>query len=177
MSIRSYRQSHPHIDPTAWVDEAAVVIGAVTLGAHASVWPMAVVRGDVDRIEIGAKTNIQDGSILHVTHDGPYSPGGRALIIGEGVTVGHNVVLHACSIGDYCLIGMGAIVMDDVTVGEHCMVAAGAVVTPGEVLEPGTLWKGNPARYARELSATEIERLNYSADHYVRLKNDYQSAT
>ena len=177
MSIRSYRQSHPHIDPTAWVDEAAVVIGAVTLGAHASVWPMAVVRGDVDRIEIGAKTNIQDGSILHVTHDGPYSPGGRALIIGEGVTVGHNVVLHACSIGDYCLVGMGAIVMDEVIVGEHCMVAAGAVVTPGKILAPGTLWKGNPARFARELSATEIERLHYSADHYVRLKNDYQSAT
>ncbi len=177
MSIRPYRQIHPQIHPTAWVDEAAVVIGAVCLGADASVWPMAVVRGDVDRIEIGARSNIQDGCVLHVTHDGPYTPGGRALLIGEGVTVGHKVVLHACTIGDFCLIGMGAIVMDEVVIGEHCMVAAGAVVTPGKKLPPGTLWKGSPARYARDLSDTEIERLNYSADHYVRLKNDYQSAT
>lgn len=154
-----------------------MVVGAVRLGADASVWPMAVVRGDVDRIEIGAKTNIQDGSVLHVTHDGPYSPGGRALLIGEGVTVGHKVVLHACTIGDFCLIGMGAIVMDEVVIGEHCMVAGGALLTPGKIMAPGTLWKGSPARLMRELSATEIERLHYSADHYVRLKNDYQSAT
>jgi carbonic anhydrase/acetyltransferase-like protein (isoleucine patch superfamily) len=177
MSIRNYRQIHPQIDATAWVDEAAVVIGAVCLGADVSVWPMAVLRGDVDRIEIGARSNIQDGSVLHVTHDGPYSPGGRALLIGEGVTVGHNVVLHACTIGDFCLIGMGAIVMDDAIVGEHCMVAAGAVLTPGKKMDPGTLWKGNPARYVRQLSETEIQRLHYSAEHYVRLKNDYQSAT
>lgn len=176
MSIRPYKKTHPRIDLTAWVDADAVVIGAVQLGANASVWPTAVVRGDVHRIEIGPRSNIQDGSVLHVTHDGPYSPGGRALLIGEGVTVGHKVVLHACTIGDYCLIGMGAIVMDEVVIGEHCMVAAGAVVTPGKQMPPGTLWKGNPARFVRELSATEIERLHYSADHYVRLKNDYQSA-
>lgn len=176
MSIRSYLNIHPQIDPTAWVDDTALVIGAVLLGADASVWPMAVLRGDVDRIEIGARSNIQDGCVLHVTHDGFYSPGGRGLQVGEGVTVGHKAVLHACTIGDFCLIGMGAIVMDGVQIGEHCMVAAGAVVTAGKTMAPGTLWKGSPARYARELSATEIEQLHYSADQYVQLKNDYQSA-
>ena len=173
MALRSYLDRQPRVHPTAWVDPDAVVIGDVDVGADASIWPCAVARGDVHRVIIGPKTSIQDGSVLHVTHDGPYSPGGRALIIGEGVTVGHKVVLHACTVGNYCLVGMGAIVMDDVVIGDECLIAAGSLVPPGKVLPPRTLWRGSPAREVRPLTDDDIERLHYSAEHYVRLKNRY----
>lgn len=173
MSIREYRGVSPQIHPSAWIDPDACVIGDVEIGADASLWPFAVARGDVERIVIGPRTSIQDASVLHVTHDGPYHPGGRGLVVGTGVTVGHRVTLHACSVGDYCLIGMGAVIMDEVSVGEHCIVAAGALVPPGKSLPAGTLWKGSPARQARALSEREIEQLHYSADHYVRLKDHY----
>ncbi len=175
MSIRPYQDTLPTIDPSAWIDPDSVVIGDVTIGADASIWPTAVARGDVAPIVIGPETSIQDGSILHVTHDGPYSPGGRGLYVGRGVTVGHKVVLHACTIGDHCLIGMGAIVMDDVEVGEESIIGAGALVTPGKKIPPRTLWVGSPARQVRELDATDVERLHYSAAHYVRVKNRYST--
>lgn len=173
MAIRTYLGHCPSIDPTAYVDPDACVIGQVALGPDVSIWPGAVARGDVQRIIIGSGTNIQDGAVLHVTHDGPYSPGGRSLIIGQGVTVGHRAVLHACTIGNHCLIGMGAVIMDDVVVGEQCLVAAGALIPPGKQLAPGTLWRGNPATEARPLKRSEIEHLKYSAQHYVAIKNDY----
>lgn len=138
-----------------------------------SVWPMAVIRGDVNHIVVGARSNIQDGCVLHVTHEGPWRPGGLPLVIGADVTVGHGAILHACTIGDRCLVGMGAIVMDGAVLEADSMVAGGAVVTPDKVVPTGTLWRGNPAKYERELTPREIENQLYSAGHYVRLKDLY----
>lgn len=169
--IRAFEGITPRLGDGAWVDEAALVSGDVELGDDASVWPMAVVRGDVNAIRIGARTNIQDGSVLHVTHDGPFSPGGAALTLGEDITVGHGVILHACTIGDRCLIGMGAVVMDKAVLEAGVYLAAGTLVPPGKRLAGGYLYRGSPAEQARELSEREIEFLSYSAAHYVRLKN------
>jgi len=171
--IYRFMQERPCLGERVYIDPSAHVSGAVALGDDVSVWPMAVLRGDVNRITVGARSNIQDGSVLHVTHESTAQPGGRALLIGADVTVGHAVVLHACTIGDRCLVGMGAIVMDGVMLGPDSLIAGGAVVTPGTVVPPGTLWRGNPARQARELSAEEIAYQAYSAAHYVRLKNRY----
>lgn len=171
--IRAYRGQRPRLGARIWIDPSAQIIGDVEIGDDASVWPLATVRGDVHRIGIGARTNVQDNSVLHVTHDGPYSPGGHALIIGDDVTIGHGVILHACSIGHRCLIGMGAIVMDRCVVEDEVLVAAGAVVSPGKVLKSGWLYRGSPAQAARELSTAEREQLLYSAHHYVRIKNHY----
>jgi carbonic anhydrase/acetyltransferase-like protein (isoleucine patch superfamily) len=169
--IRSFEKHAPDIHASAWVDATALVLGDVTIGADSSVWPMTVVRGDIHRIEIGARTNIQDGSVLHVTHDSRFVPGGRPLVVGDGVTVGHRVVLHACTIGDGCLIGMGSVVMDGAVVEAGVLLGAGSLVTPGKHLEGGYLWQGSPARRVRELTDQERAYLAYSAEHYVRLKN------
>jgi len=172
-TIRSFLGKSPKSGERVYIDPDAVVIGDVTLGDDVSVWPMAVIRGDVNYITIGNACSIQDGAILHVTHDGPYTEGGKPLIIGQGVTIGHHAVLHGCSIGDFCLIGMGALILDAVEVRRHVMIAAGSLVSPGKVLESGYLYLGNPARAVRKLSIKEIEQLEYSAEHYVRLKNNY----
>jgi carbonic anhydrase/acetyltransferase-like protein (isoleucine patch superfamily) len=174
--IRPYRGTLPRLGARAYVDEASRVIGDVELGDDCSVWPFAVIRGDVNRIRIGARSNVQDGSILHVTHDGPYTPGGVPLLIGEDVTVGHGVILHACTIGNRCLIGMGARVLDKVVIEDEVFVAAGAIVTPGKRLESGYLYRGSPAVQARPLTADERANLKYSAEHYVRVKNHYLEA-
>jgi carbonic anhydrase/acetyltransferase-like protein (isoleucine patch superfamily) len=173
MTISAYLDVMPALGARVYVAPSAAVIGKVTIGDDSSIWPMAVVRGDVHTIRIGARTSIQDGSVLHVTHDGPYRPGGRALIIGDDVTVGHRAVLHACTIGNACLVGMGALVLDDVVAEDLVMIGAGAVVTPGKRLESRGLYVGSPARRARDLKETEIEFLTYSAAHYVKVKNDY----
>jgi carbonic anhydrase/acetyltransferase-like protein (isoleucine patch superfamily) len=174
MSIRPYLDKHPLLGARAYVDEAAIVIGDVELGEDASVWPGTVIRGDVNHIRIGARTNVQDGAVVHVTHEGPYTrPGGWPTLIGADVTVGHGAIIHACTIEDACLIGMGATVLDGVVVKKHGFVGAGAVVSPGKVVGEGELWLGNPARPARSLSAREIEQLYYSAQHYVKLKDRY----
>ncbi len=157
-----------------YVDETALVIGRVALGDDSSVWPFAVVRGDVHRIEIGARTNIQDGSVLHVVHDGPYVPGGLPLRVGDDVTVGHKAVLHAATIGDRCLIGMGAVVLDGAVVEDDVMIAAGTLVPPGKHLASRGLYLGNPARRARELTAKDLEQLLYGAAQYVKLKDHYR---
>ncbi len=172
-SIRNFQGKIPNIGKNVYIDSKAVVIGNVTLGDDVSVWPMAVIRGDVNSIVIGNSCSIQDGAILHVTHDGPYSPGGKPLVLGEGITVGHQAVLHGCTIDNYCLIGMGALILDAVHVKERVMIGAGSIVTPGKILESGYLYLGNPARPARKLTTTELEQLEYSAEHYVRLKNRY----
>lgn len=171
MSVRSFKGAMPAIDPTAYVDEAALVVGDVTLGADSSLWPMAVARGDVHSIVIGARTNIQDGSVLHVTQDNAFSPGGHALRIGSDVTVGHRATLHACTIEDLCLIGMGSTVLDGAVVRSRAMVGAGALVTPGKELLGGFLYLGSPARQIRPLTEKELAYLEFSARHYVDLKN------
>lgn len=173
MNIRSYEHLFPRIGANAYVDPGAVVIGDVEIGEDASFWPGAVARGDVHYIRIGARTNVQDGAVLHVTHDGPYSPGGLPLVIGADVTVGHGAILHACTIGDACLIGMHATVLDGAVVRRHAIVGAGALVAPGKIVGEGELWIGNPARCMRQLSTEEIDKLYYSARQYVKLKNRY----
>lgn len=174
--IRSFQGILPTIGRGAYVDEAAQVIGDVTLGEDSSVWPLTTVRGDVNRIVIGARSNIQDNSCLHVVHERAGVHEGVALLIGDDVTVGHGVILHACTIGHRCLIGMGAIVLDKAVLEDECFIAAGAVVSPGKTLKGGWLYRGSPAQPVRELTATERENLKYSAAHYVRLKNKYQAA-
>ena len=171
MVLREYRGTSPRIAGTAYVDETALVIGDVTVGEDSSLWPMVVVRGDVHSITIGRRTNIQDGSILHVTHDGKFSPGGMALAIGDGVTAGHRVILHACTVGNYCLIGMGATIVDGAVPDDRLIIGAGSLVPANRKLEGGYLYVGAPVRQVRKLTAGEIEFLEYSADHYVKLKD------
>ena len=175
--LRGYGADLPTVGARVYVDPAAVVIGRVSLADDASVWPMTVLRGDVNFIEVGARTNVQDGSVLHVTHDGPYSPGGLPLIVGADVTVGHAVTLHACTVGDRCLIGMNSVVLDGAMIEPDVMLAAGSLVPPGRRLESGALYRGSPATRARDLSETELEMLRYSAAHYVRLKDRYLGLT
>jgi len=173
MPIRSFEGIHPSVGERVYIDDMATVVGDVVMGDDVSIWPYCAIRGDVRHIRIGARSNVQDNTVLHVTHDGPYTPGGMPLLIGEDVTIGHAAILHACTVEDACLIGMGSVVLDGARIGKNAMVAAGAVVTPGKVVESGTLWAGNPARMLRRLSETEIEALYYSAKNYVRLKNRY----
>ncbi|TAL63574.1 MAG: gamma carbonic anhydrase family protein [Legionella sp.] len=172
-SIRSFQNIEPLIGSRVFIDPQSTVIGQVTIGDDSSVWPMAVIRGDVNSITIGKSCSIQDGAILHVTHDGPYTPGGEALILGQGVTVAHKAVLHGCHIEDYCLIGMGALILDGAYIEHHVMVAAGSIVPPGKRLKSGYLYLGNPVKEIRKLTVEEIQRLEYSAEHYVRLKDKY----
>ena len=174
MSIRPFQNISPTLGQRVYVDEAATVIGDVVLGDDVSIWPGAVLRGDVNFIRIGARSNVQDGSIIHVTHDGPYGqPGGFATVIGADVTIGHGAIVHACVIEDACLIGMGSTILDGAVVRKHGFVGAGALVPPGKTVGSGELWLGNPARCVRKLSAEEIEQLYYSAQHYIRLKDKY----
>jgi Carbonic anhydrases/acetyltransferases, isoleucine patch superfamily len=175
MSIRRFEDKVPQIASSAYVDETALVIGDVTIGEDASLWPMVVARGDVHSIRIGARTNIQDGSILHVTHEDPFTPGGYACQVGEDVTVGHRVTLHACTVEDRCLIGMGATVMDGAIIHREVILAAGSLVPPGKELESGHLWVGRPAKKMRPLTEEELKHLSYSAQRYIVLKNRYQA--
>jgi carbonic anhydrase/acetyltransferase-like protein (isoleucine patch superfamily) len=168
-----FMQANPKVGERVYIADSAHVSGSVVLEDDVSIWPMAVIRGDVNSIHIGSRTNIQDGSVLHVTHEFSGAPDGIPLLLGADITVGHRAVLHACEIDDRCLVGMGAIVMDGARVESDCMIAAGAVVTPGTRLPRGTLWKGSPARYARDLTEEEVRHLEYSARHYVRLKDRY----
>lgn len=171
MTIRTFQDKTPDIADTAFVDETAIVIGDVTIGADSSLWPMAVARGDVHSITIGERTNIQDASVLHVTHDGKYTPGGFPLNIGDDVTVGHRVTLHACTVGNLCLIGMSATIMDGAVIGEKSIIAAGALVPTGKELEGGYLYVGSPVKRVRALTDEELESLEYSANHYVKMKD------
>ncbi|KGI79187.1 gamma carbonic anhydrase family protein [Oleiagrimonas soli] len=172
-NVRSYLDLTPVLGERVYVDPAATVIGDVHLGDDASIWPAAVLRGDVNAIRVGARTNIQDGAVVHVTHDGPFTPGGFPCLIGADVTIGHGAVIHACTLEDACLIGMHATVLDGAVVKRHAFVGAGAVVPPGKVVGEGELWLGNPARCVRTLDAESIEQLHYSAAHYVKLKDRY----
>lgn len=171
--IRKFNDKWPVTGESVYIDASAVVIGDVDLGADVSVWPTAVIRGDVESVSIGAGTNVQDGSVLHVSHAGQYSSEGHPLVIGEGVTIGHRAVVHACHVGNYCLIGIGAIIMDDAVLEDYVMLGAGALVPPGKKLESGYLYVGSPAKQARLLTDKEKEFLKYSAQHYIQLKNEH----
>jgi carbonic anhydrase/acetyltransferase-like protein (isoleucine patch superfamily) len=175
-SLRPYLGRLPTLGQRVYVDPAATVIGDVELDDDASLWPGTILRGDVNFIRIGARTNVQDGTIIHVSHHSPYNQAGYPTLIGADVTVGHGTILHACTIGDRCLIGMGACILDGAKVEVHGFVGAGAVVGPGKTVGEGELWLGNPARFVRRLSDMEIESLLYSAQHYVRLKDQYLAA-
>ena len=173
-SLRPFLDKMPTVGERAYIDPACTIIGDVHIGEDASVWPGTVIRGDVNHVRIGARTNVQDGVVIHVSHDGPHAKlGGFATVIGEDVTIGHKAIIHACRIEDACLIGMGAVVMDGAVVKKHGFVGAGSVVPPGKVVGEGELWLGNPARLVRKLDEAQIEGLYYSAQHYVRLKDDY----
>ena len=167
--IRSYRGRAPQIASTAYVDPAAVVIGDVALGEHASVWPCAVLRGDVNFIRIGARTNIQDGSVLHVIRDE------HPLILGDGVTIGHGCILHSCTIESRCLIGMGAIILNGAKIGAGSIVAAGTLVPEGAVVPPGSLFMGHPGKFRRALTAGDLESIDAYAARYVEYKETYKS--
>jgi len=173
MPVRKFENHAPRIAATAYVDETALVIGDVVIADDVSLWPQVVVRGDVNSIEIGARTNIQDGSVLHVSHDSEFAPGGFALRIGADITVGHRAILHGCIVEDRCLIGMAATVMDGAVVRSGAIVGAGSLVPPGKRLESGGLYRGSPAVRARAVTDAEREMLRYSAAHYVRLKDRY----
>ena len=173
MSIRKFNDKQPKIGESVFIDESAVVIGDVTLGDDVSIWPTVVVRGDVESIKIGDGTNVQDGSVLHVTHAGKFTSQGYPLTIGKCVTIGHKAVVHACTVGDYCLIGIGAIILDGAVLEDYVMLGAGALVPPGKRLESGYLYVGSPARQVRPLKDSEKEFLEYSAENYVHLKNKH----
>lgn len=174
MTIRSYRNVLPTLGPRVFIDPQACVIGDVVLGQDVSIWPFTVVRGDVNFIRIGDRTNVQDGSVIHVSHDGPHAKrGGFATHIGSDVTIGHKAIIHACTIEDAVLIGMGAVVLDGAVIRKHGFVGAGALIAPGKEVGEAELWLGNPAKKVRVLRDAEIEALYYSAGHYVRLKDEY----
>jgi carbonic anhydrase/acetyltransferase-like protein (isoleucine patch superfamily) len=174
MTIKPFKDKTPELGNAVYIDDSAVVIGDVKLSDDVSVWPMAVIRGDVAPIRIGEGTNVQDGAVLHVSHAGKYSPNNHPLTIGKGVTIGHRAVVHACTVGNYCLIGIGAIIMDDAVLEDYVMLGAGSLVPSGKVLSSGYLYLGSPAKQLRPLTESEKEFLEYSAAHYVILKNEYR---
>ena len=172
--IRLYQTISPRIATSAFIDETALIIGNVSVGEDSSIWPFTVARGDVHRIEIGHNSNIQDGSILHVSSPTKFAPDGYPLIIGNGVTVGHRAILHACEIEDDCLIGIGSIVLDGAVVKSGALLGANSMVPPNKVIEGGYLWLGSPAKKVRALSDEEKESFHHSAQHYVNLKNKHK---
>ncbi len=176
MSIRIFDGHLPQIHDSAYIDNSAVIIGDVCIEEHVSVWPCAVIRGDIQKITIGSYTSIQDNSTLHVTHDSQYALGGNAIHIGQYVTIAHGAVVHGCTIGDEVLIGMNATVLDKAVIEDHVIVGAGAVVSPNKTLETGHLYLGAPARKIRKLYDSEITYLHYIACNYAKLKDKYRSS-
>ncbi|MCG9694901.1 gamma carbonic anhydrase family protein [Vibrio sp. Isolate22] len=172
-SIRSYKGISPQIGQGVYIDTSSVLVGDIKIGDDSSVWPLVAARGDVNHIHIGDRTNIQDGSVLHVTHKNAENPEGYPLLIGNDVTIGHKVMLHGCTIKDRVLVGMGAIVLDGVIVEQDVMIGAGSLVPPNKVLESGHLYVGSPVKQARPLNDKERAFLQMSADNYVQNKNDY----
>lgn len=174
MTIRNFENFTPQIADSVYVDPLAVVIGQVKIAENSSLWPFVSARGDIHHITIGAYTNIQDNSVLHVNHDGPYSPGGQPLAIGDYVTVGHGVILHACTVEHHCLVGMGSVVLDGAVLEPYTLLAAGSLVSPHKRLAGGYLWRGRPATQARPLSDEEKAQIDYSAKHYAELANRHK---
>lgn len=173
MAIRPYKGIYPTSPNTAYIDDSAVIVGDVQLADDVSIWPLVAARGDVNTIRIGARSNIQDGTVLHVTRKSQQQPNGSPLVIGDDVTVGHKCMLHGCQLGNRILVGMGAIVMDDAVVEDDVIIGAGSLVPPGKTLPSGYLYVGSPVKQARPLTDAERSFLTASAHNYVSLKNEY----
>ncbi|PKH18739.1 gamma carbonic anhydrase family protein [Enterobacterales bacterium CwR94] len=172
-ALRPYKDKHPLLGQNVMVDEASVVVGDVELADDVSIWPLVAIRGDVNKVIIGKRSNIQDGCVLHVTHKSATNPEGFPLIIGEDVTVGHKAMLHGCQIGNRVLVGMGSILLDGAIIEDDVMIGAGSLVPPGKKLQSGYLYLGSPVKQARLLTEAEIAGLLYSSNNYVGWKNDY----
>ncbi|MGK0500469.1 MAG: carbonic anhydrase/acetyltransferase-like protein (isoleucine patch superfamily) [Oceanicoccus sp.] len=172
-SLRTYKGVSPTLQQGAYVDPAAIVIGDVELGEDASVWPLVVIRADVNRVRIGDRSNIQDGTVIHESRPRASNPSGYPTLIGTDVTIGHKVMLHGCVIGNRVLVGMGAIILDGAIIEDEVIIGAGALVTPGKRLLSGYLYTGSPARQARPLRDGELAHFVATAENYVTLKNDY----
>lgn len=173
-NIRPYLDTTPEIDESCYIDPMGIVVGDVVLAANVSVWPFAVIRGDVNHIRIGKNSNVQDHAMLHVSHKKADKPNGSPLIIGEDVTIGHHVTLHGCTIGNRVLIGINSIILDDVIIPDDVMIGAGTLVPPGKVLESGWLYVGSPAKKVRPLTEKEMAFLSYSAQNYVKVSGNYK---
>ncbi|MGE6983805.1 gamma carbonic anhydrase family protein [Kluyvera intermedia] len=173
--LRRYKDLFPVIGDRVMIDASSVIVGDVRLADDVSIWPLVAARGDVNYIQIGARSNIQDGSVLHVTHTSAKNPQGNPLIVGEDVTVGHKVMLHGCTIGNRVLVGMGSILLDGVIVEDDVMIGAGSLVPQHKRLESGYLYLGSPVKQIRPLKEAELEGLRYSANNYVKWKDDYLS--
>ncbi|QDY43211.1 gamma carbonic anhydrase family protein [Candidatus Pantoea soli] len=173
VALRPYKQHYPRTGDRVMVDDSSVVVGNVLLADDVSIWPLVAIRGDVNQVVIGKRSNIQDGSVLHVTHKSASNPEGHPLIIGEDVTVGHKAMLHGCHIGNRVLVGMGSIVLDGAIIEDDVMIGAGSLVPPGKRLESGFLYLGSPVKQVRPLSEAEIAGLLYSAGNYVGWKDEY----
>lgn len=176
MKIRAFRGKQPVFGQAVFLDPTAVVIGDVELGDDCSVWPQTVIRGDMHSICIGARTSVQDGSVLHITHAGPFNPDGYPLQIGDDVTIGHKVLPHGCTVGSRVLIGMGSIVMDGAVIEDEVILGAGSLVPAQRTLESGYLYMGSPAKQVRPLTEKELSFFTYTAGNYVRLKNEHIDA-
>lgn len=172
-ALRPYKNHFPQRGDRVMIDSSSVVVGEVQLADDVSIWPLVAIRGDVNKVVIGKRSNIQDGSVLHVTHKSTSNPEGYPLIVGEDVTVGHKAMLHGCTIGNRVLVGMGSILLDGVIVEDDVMIGAGSLVPPGKRLESGYLYLGSPVKQVRPLSEAEIAGLLYSSNNYVGWKNEY----
>ena len=175
MPLAAYLNDMPILGARVFVHASSQIIGNVKIGNDSSIWCNTVLRGDVNHIVIGRCSNVQDLTMGHVSHKAPDKPGGSPLVVGDYVTVGHSVILHGCTIGNQCMIGMGSIIMDDAVIPDRVMIGAGSLVAPGKVLESGMLYVGRPVKAIRALTPEEIAHLRYSAEHYVEVKNNYLS--
>ena len=173
MAIRSFQGKTPQLAPRVYIDPAATVIGNCILGTDVSVWPGAVLRGDLLTISVGDRSNVQDNAVLHTTHKSQYYPDGYALTIGKDVVIGHRAVLHGCTVGDRVLVGIGAIVNDGAVIEDEVIVGAGCLVPPGKTLVSGFVYVGNPAKQLRPITESERTFFTYSPANYVRLKDKY----
>lgn len=175
--LKSYNNKVPEIHSSVYVDDSAVLYGDIKLDQDVSIWPLVAARGDVNYIQIGKRSNIQDGTVLHVTRKSTNNPEGFPLIIGDDVTVGHKAMLHGCTIGNRVLVGMGAIVLDGAIIESDVIIGAGSLIPPNKKLQSGYLYIGSPAKQIRSLTKEEIAFLKHSADNYVQLKNEYLAET
>lgn len=177
MAVRGFNGMAPQLGERVYIDPAATVIGDVTLGDDCSVWPGAVIRGDMHRIRIGNRSNVQDNAVLHITHASDFNPGGWPLTIGEDVVIGHGAILHGCTLGNRILVGNGSIVNDSVIVEDEVIIGAGCVVPPGKRLASGYVYVGNPCTQGRPLKDSERAFFTYSPANYVKLKDQYLAET
>jgi len=173
MVMKTFRGYTPQLGQRVWVDDSAVLIGDIELGDDSSVWPLVSIRGDIHQIRIGARTNIQDNSCLHITHASEFNPEGHPLIIGDDVTIGHMVMLHGCTIGNHVLVGMSSTILDGAVIEDQVLIGAGSLVPPGKRLESGYLYLGSPLKRVRALTDDELNYFNYSATNYMKLKDEY----